>query len=152
MRQTQSLCLLSLTDCAEVSLQLFQLLLLHGIASGTRSSLDFLLLLLPRGFTTGLLQRQSIVAGVALEPRGLLRPSVAGGIETLVQYLLGRSNDAAGALTTLHFLLLLRPSVTVGAGSRRSRLILPIMSCTGTMRCPGGTTKPTYSAASPCTW
>ena len=27
-----------------------------------------------------------------------------------------------------------------------------IMSCTGTMRCPGGTTKAIYTTASPCTW
>ena len=26
------------------------------------------------------------------------------------------------------------------------------VSCTGTMRCPNGTTKTTYTAASPCTW
>ena len=26
------------------------------------------------------------------------------------------------------------------------------MSCTGTMRCPGGSTKATYSTGSPCTW
>jgi hypothetical protein len=26
------------------------------------------------------------------------------------------------------------------------------VSCTGTMRCPGGTTKATFSEASPCTW